>query len=60
MLRSDYARKHALECLSLAADCTALADELHSGALQRHFRRMAEVWSDRAARGPVATNETRH
>jgi hypothetical protein len=49
---SDYSRKHALECMRLAADSMQLAGDSHDPALQSHFVRMARVWSDRAVRGP--------
>jgi hypothetical protein len=50
---SDNSRKHALECMRLAADCTQLADDVHSPTLQQHFLRMAKVWSTHAEQGPV-------
>jgi hypothetical protein len=49
---SDYSRKHALECMRLAADSMQLAGDIQNPALQSHFVRMARVWSDRAVRGP--------
>jgi hypothetical protein len=49
---SDYLRKHALECLRLAADSMQLAGDVQNPALQSHFVRMARVWSDLAVRGP--------
>jgi hypothetical protein len=49
---SDYSRKHALECMRLAADTMQLAGDIQNPALQSHFVRMARVWSDRAVRGP--------
>ncbi len=52
MSESDYSRKHALECLRLAADCMQLVGDLQNPALQSHFLRMATVWTDLAVRGP--------
>ena len=49
---SDYSRKHALECMRLAADSMQLAGDVQNPALQSHFVRMARVWSDLAVRGP--------
>jgi len=54
MSDSDFQRKHALECLRLAADCTNLSRELENPALLAHFARMAEVWSELAELGPDA------
>jgi len=51
---SDYSRKHALECMRLAADSMQLAGDVQNPALQSHFVRMARVWSDLADRGPNA------
>jgi hypothetical protein len=48
---TDYSRKHALECIRLAADSMQLAADVQNPALQSHFVRMATVWSDRAVRG---------
>ena len=50
--KSDYSRKHALECMRLSADSMQLAGDIQNPALQSHFVRMAKVWSDRAVRGP--------
>ena len=58
MSETDYSRKHALECLRLAADCMQLVSDLHNPALQLHFLRMARVWSDHAVRGPGADTQT--
>jgi hypothetical protein len=49
---SDHSRKHALECMRLAADSMQLAGDVQNPALQSHFVRMARVWSDLAVRGP--------
>jgi hypothetical protein len=50
-------RKHALECMRLAADCMQLVGDVPNPALQRHFLRMARVWTTRAERGPGAYPE---
>ena len=44
MSEADYSRKHALECLRLAADSMQLAGDVQNPALQSHFVRMARVW----------------
>jgi hypothetical protein len=49
---SDNSRKHALECLRLAADCMQLAGDVHNLPLQSRFVRMAREWSRLAAQGP--------
>jgi hypothetical protein len=51
---SDKLRKHALECMRLAADCTQLARDVDSPPLQSHFRRIAKVWPTLMDRGPNA------
>lgn len=43
-MQSSGSRKHALECLRLAADCKQLAVKTESPILQSHFVRMAGVW----------------
>jgi hypothetical protein len=53
---SDNFQKHALESIRLAADCMQLAADVHSPTLQRHFLRMAKVWTAGAERGPGADN----
>jgi hypothetical protein len=45
-------QKHAIECMRLAADCRQLSGDVQNPTLQRHFLRMAEVWSTLAERGP--------
>jgi hypothetical protein len=45
-------RKHALECLRLAAECRQLARDIERPAAQRHFLRMAEEWTALAEKGP--------
>jgi hypothetical protein len=47
---SDNLRRHALECMRLAADCMQLLGDVHNPALQHHFLRMARVWTTRAER----------
>ena len=49
MSTSDDLRKHQLECLRLAAECTNLADEADTPELRAHLLRMAEIWSDQAS-----------
>jgi hypothetical protein len=51
---SEKLRKHDLECLRLASDCMQLAGDVRSSALQRHFLRMAKVWTAQAEQGPDA------
>jgi hypothetical protein len=55
---SDNSRKHALECLRLAADCMQLAGDVHNPALQPHFVRMASEWSSLAVQGSNANTQT--
>jgi hypothetical protein len=55
---SVYSRKHALECMRMAADSMQLAGDVQNPALQSHFVRMATVWSDLAVRGPNADIRT--
>ena len=52
--KSDGSRKHALECLRLAADCRQLARDIAHPAGRRHFLRMAEEWTALAEHGPQA------
>lgn len=40
-------RKHALECLRLAAECRNLAADFSSPQLKAHFLRMAAEWEER-------------
>jgi hypothetical protein len=51
-------RKHALECVRLAADCMQLVSDVHSLTWQRHFLEMARVWTVRAERGPSVDTPT--
>jgi hypothetical protein len=55
---SDYSRKHALECMRMAADCMQLAGDVQNPASQSHFVRIARVWSDLAVREPNADART--
>jgi glycine cleavage system aminomethyltransferase T len=57
MSESNNSRKHALECLRLAADCMQLASDVHSSALQTHFVRVAREWSTLAIQGPNANTQ---
>lgn len=43
-MSESYLRKHALECLRLAADCKQLARDARDPSIRSHFLRMAEVW----------------
>jgi hypothetical protein len=49
---SERARKHALECLRLAADCRQLAREVDDPAERRRFLRIAEEFTALAEHGP--------
>jgi len=51
MFASDNVRKHALECVRLAADCTQLAYDAHDPVTQAHIAGMARVFSNLAIRG---------
>jgi hypothetical protein len=55
---SNHSRKHALECLRLAADCMQLAGDVHGHALQTHFVRMAREWTGLAVQGSDADTQT--
>ena len=57
MSESANFRKHALECMRLAADCMQLVSDVQSPSLQRHFLRMAREWNAQAERGPGAETE---
>ena len=56
MSESDNFQKHALEFMRLAADCRRLAPDVHSPTLQRHFLRMAKIWTTGTERGLGADN----
>ena len=60
MSQSDYLRKHALECTRLAAECMQLVGDVASPTLQRHFLRMARVWTTLADQGPSADTQTKN
>ena len=45
-MSSNYRRE--LQCLRMAADCESLANDIRDPALQKHYRRMAEIWSSLA------------
>ena len=51
-MSESYLRKHAFECMRLAADCEQLASDVRNPKLQSHFLRMAEVWPALAVQGP--------
>jgi len=51
---SERARKHALECLRLAADCRELARTIDNPTARDHFLRMAAELTALAERGPDA------
>lgn len=57
---SDDLRRHALECMRLAADCEQLARDARDPDLATHFDEMAELWSNLAERGPSADTRTVH
>jgi hypothetical protein len=54
---SKRSRKHDLECLRLASDCMQLVGDIRNPDLQQHFLRMANVWTAKAERGPVADTQ---
>ena len=56
MSNSDNVRKHELQCLRMAADCTQLSRTARHSAQQAHFLRMAEVWARLEAAGPILDN----
>jgi hypothetical protein len=45
---SDYARKHSLLCLRLAADCRDLAAIASTPELRARVLQMADVWEELA------------
>jgi hypothetical protein len=57
--KSDYLRKHELECTRLAAECMQLVGDVHSPTLQRHFLEMASVWTTQAEHGPGVDKASR-
>ena len=58
MPESDRLRRHALECLRLAADCEELALDVRDPDLAAHFDGMADLWSNLAEHGPSADTRT--
>ena len=52
---SDDTGNHALECLRLAAECMQLSRDADTPELQRHFLKMAEMWTSKAELGPDNT-----
>jgi hypothetical protein len=54
---SKRSLKHDLECLRLASDCMHLVGDAGNPALQRHFLRMASVWTAKAERGLAADTQ---
>ena len=59
MSESDYLRKHELACMRLAAECMQLVGDVASPTLQRHFLKMASVWTAKAEHGPGADDASR-
>jgi hypothetical protein len=45
---SDYARKHAVMCLRLAAECRDLAAAVATPELRARVLSMADMWEDLA------------
>jgi hypothetical protein len=43
---SDYARKHSLLCLRLAAECRDLAAAASTSELRARALRMADMWEE--------------
>jgi hypothetical protein len=54
---SKRSLKHDLECLRLASDCMQLVGDVGNPASQRHFLRMANVWTAKAERGQTADTQ---
>ena len=48
MAESEYARKHALLCLRLAAECRDLAAAASTPELRVRALRMADMWEELA------------
>jgi hypothetical protein len=55
MSDSDGERKHELECLRLASDLRQLGKDTLNRDLKAHCLRMAEICSDRAEQGIIAS-----
>ena len=53
MPESDYARKHSLLCLRLAAECRDLAAIASTRELRARVLRMADVWEELAVEPAV-------
>jgi hypothetical protein len=45
---SDYARKHSLQCLRLAAECRDLAAMASKTEMWARLLRMADIWEELA------------
>lgn len=60
MSDSELFRKHALECLRLAADSMQLAADVDSPDLRSHFLRMEKHWTILADQGPCEDTGTQH
>ena len=45
---SDYARKHSLQCLRLAAECRDLAAIASTTEMRARVLRMADMWEELA------------
>jgi hypothetical protein len=54
---SKKSLKHDLECLRLASECMQLVGEVGNPLLQRHFLRMANVWTAKAERAQAADTQ---
>ena len=52
MPESDYARKHAVMCLRLAAECRDLAAAVATPELRARVLSMADMWEDLADQPP--------
>ena len=48
MAESEYARKHALLCLRLAAECRDMAAAASTPELRARALRMADMWEELA------------
>ena len=53
MSESNYAQKHALLCLRLAAECRDLAAAASTPELRARVLRMADLWEELAAPAAV-------
>ena len=56
--KSYNSRKHALECLRLAADCRQMAGDVRTRPLRSHFHQMAELWATLGDWTPSADTKT--